>query len=139
MPTVLHNFQVYPSPSFSGKRGLSPTLSKLLDEAGGSSLLRNLSPRNEQWLAITNHVSSFGFLGLMLTTSEQNRWGFITRDVQDNDQYRYTVFDHLGFCGHGTYHSPEDACIALFDMGYRLVDTPERVEIIAKKCQWYIE
>lgn len=139
MSTTNFNAQVFPSADFAHQRSTSPGLREMLAKIGGEKLVHEISPRQEKWSAIVKHVSEHGLLGLMLTNAEKTRWGFITRDCSDNSMFRYTIFDHLGFSGHGTYATAEETCVALFDMGFREVDSPDRLAQVSSYCQWYIE
>lgn len=131
--------QVYPGATFQDRRCMASTFLGLTQKVGGRGLSSSLSTRHQQWHELVNYVGKHGFLGIMLTTAEQNRWGFITRDFEDNQQFRYTTFDRRGFIGHGTYLTAEEACVALFDMGLRIVDDPHRLDEVSKNCNWYIE
>ncbi len=139
MSTASFDTQVFPSAEFVHLRGTSPSLRKMLANLGGDKLISEFSPRQEHWSAIVKHVNEHGLLGLMLTNSDKTRWGFITRDCSDNAMFRYTIFDHLGFSGHGTYATAEETCVALFDMGFREVDSPDRLAQVSNRCQWYID
>lgn len=131
--------QIYPDGSFQSRRCSSSNLLDTASKVGGKALVRDLAPRFKQWRELVQHVNDNGFLGTMLTTVDRNRWGFITRDFENGQLFRYTTFDRRGFIGHGTYNHAEDACIALFDMGFRVVDDPNRLDDVATSCHWYVE
>lgn len=128
---------IYPGASFRTQRCASYIFQHLAQSELKPSAFNSLSPRREQWLSLVSHAETNGFIGITLATSERNRWGFITRDFEDNLKFRYTTFDRRGFIGHGTYNTAEEACIALFDMGFRLIDHPNRLDDVAASCNWY--
>lgn len=133
------NEQIFPNETFQYRRCRSVPFLDLAGQVGGQPLLRELTPRFEQWRKLVEHVSGHGFLGTMLTNDQQNRWGFITRDFEDAQLFRYTTFDRRGFIGHGTYNTADEACVALFDMGLRNIDDPNRLDDIATNCDWYTQ
>lgn len=131
--------QVYPGATFQSSRCMSTAFLSVAKELGGDKFMQELSPRFKQWKSLVQYVSTHGFLGVMLTTTDHNRWGFITRDFGDSQQFRYTTFDRRGFIGHGTYLTADEACIALFDMGLRIIDDPKRLDEVSSSSSWYIE
>ena len=86
--------------------------------------------RRGAWLAVIEYVRLHGIAGTVLRDSDDTKWAMLTPDVTPG-MHRYTCFDQRGFFAHGTYHTAEEALIAVFDMGYRYVDDPQKLTKIA--------
>lgn len=127
----IHMQQIYPSNQMLLLNSASFNILSLL---GGedSALKRSLSARGEQWIRIYQYAKENGLMGLVLAQEDRFQWAIISRDLDDeNDVFRYTLFDRKGFFGHGVHSTPEGAVKTVFDMGYRRVETSINVDEIA--------
>lgn len=125
--------QIYPSKQMLLVNSASIKIRPLINGAN-SVLKQSLSARREQWLRIYEYATENGLLGLTLAQTDRFQWAIITKDPSNkNDAYRYTLFDRKGFFGHGVRPTPEGAVKAVFDMGYRRVETDISIDEVAAR------
>lgn len=104
-----------------------------LRETDAVDILTEYKEEQEKWNVFMVYGQTAGFLGSTLSNNLNNQWAIITQEPnEDSEQYRYTVFDNLGFLSHQTYDSLQETLVEAFNSGYTNLSPPTTLDDMAR-------
>lgn len=111
----------------------SDDILELYEKTGNTDLVEDTRNSQALWHSLIDQTKETGLLGLILGNEADTQWAVVSQEPEaqgEPSQYRFTVFDRIGFLSHSCYPHLEQTVAEAFNCGYAHVcpdDTLDRL------------